>query len=255
MAIPDLLVSVRNLAEARAAIDGGCDRLDVKEPSRGPLGMADHAVIAEIAAFSLEARDCDRLPCSVALGEMQEFRRLKDAVSLPRGVTDIKLGPAGTRTLDRWLEGWRDLFDASESPQVEAIGRVAVAYADWQEAQAPPPEDILTAAIELGANAFLIDTSQKKSAGLRDVLSHQQLRRLAAAAHGAGLTLALAGSLRRSDIAALVEFHPDVIAVRGAACRGERRTSEVSRECVRQLKAEICACFSPGSKAPHYARP
>ena len=67
---PSLLVSVRNLAEARAAIEGGCDRLDVKEPSRGPLGKADASVIAEIAAFARNgiARDSD-VSCSVALGD------------------------------------------------------------------------------------------------------------------------------------------------------------------------------------------
>ncbi|GIS63269.1 MAG: hypothetical protein CM1200mP2_54940 [Planctomycetaceae bacterium] len=35
-----LLVSVRSGQEARAAIEGGCAVLDVKEPAHGPLGMA-----------------------------------------------------------------------------------------------------------------------------------------------------------------------------------------------------------------------
>jgi (5-formylfuran-3-yl)methyl phosphate synthase len=255
MAIPDLLVSVRNLDEARAAVDGGCDRLDVKEPERGPLGMADRDIIAEIAAFSQKTHVQEGIPCSVALGEIKDLRQANSGFSPPRGVTDIKLGPAGTQSLDRWTQGWRDVFGRSELRQIESIGRVAVAYADWQLAEAPPPEEILTAAIELGANTFLVDTCRKKSGGLRDALSDLQLRRLSATAHAGGLTFALAGSLRLRDIAALVEFHPDVIAVRGAACHGESRTSEVSGECVQQLKAEICACFSPGSKAPHYARP
>ena len=36
-----LLVSVRNASEARAAINGGADVIDIKEPDHGPLGMAD----------------------------------------------------------------------------------------------------------------------------------------------------------------------------------------------------------------------
>jgi (5-formylfuran-3-yl)methyl phosphate synthase len=270
MAIPDLLVSVRNLAEARAAVDAGCDRLDVKEPHHGPLGMADHAVISEIAAFALQTPVGDCVPCSVALGEMAEFTQKSSPFVLPRGVTDIKLGPAATRTADNWANGWRLAmerigavqlkavqFEAEqlEAVQLETTRRVAVAYADWQEASAPPPEEILAAAIQLGADAFLIDTWQKRSGGLRDILCRHELMRLAATSHEAGLTFALAGSLRLGDIAALVEFGPDVIAVRGAACHGENRSADVSSESVRLLKAEICARFGPASKAPLYARP
>ena len=35
---PQLLVSVRNATEAAAAVLGGADILDVKEPANGPLG-------------------------------------------------------------------------------------------------------------------------------------------------------------------------------------------------------------------------
>lgn len=254
MAIPNLLVSVRNLAEARAAVDGGCDRLDVKEPDHGALGMADLAVMSEIAAFSLQIPNV-RVPCSVALGEVDEFRQGSNAFVLPRGVTDIKLGPAATRTVDGWADGWRLAMDCIGAPQLETIRQVAVAYADWQQAAAPRPAEILSAAIQLGADAFLIDTWQKGSGGLRDILDRQELMRLAATAHAAGLMFALAGSLRLSDIAALVEVAPDVIAVRGAACHGESRSADVSSESVRRLKAEICAQFGPVSKAPLYARP
>ena len=36
-----LLVSVRSADEAEAAIAGGADVIDVKEPSHGPLGMSE----------------------------------------------------------------------------------------------------------------------------------------------------------------------------------------------------------------------
>ena len=37
---PKLLVSVRSADEARAALAGGADLIDVKEPAHGPLGAA-----------------------------------------------------------------------------------------------------------------------------------------------------------------------------------------------------------------------
>ena len=38
---PGLLVSVRSADEAIAALAGGADVIDVKEPNRGALGAAD----------------------------------------------------------------------------------------------------------------------------------------------------------------------------------------------------------------------
>jgi (5-formylfuran-3-yl)methyl phosphate synthase len=254
MPSPSLLVSVRNLAEARAAIDGGCDRLDVKEPLRGPLGMADLDVIAEIAALS--ARSNGRRgapPCSVALGEIDELQKVDDTIALPWGVTDIKLGPARLGTLKCWKQGWRDALGRIKSEDRGSIRHVAVAYADWQAAEAPRPDEILSAAVEFGADGFLIDTYRKDSGNLLQILRRDDLLRLATAAHQAELSLALAGSLRLEDLASLVKFHPEVIAVRGAACDGGRRSAEISSACVRQLKSAICLWFEPAGKARLHA--
>jgi len=254
MPSPSLLISVRSLAEARAAVDGGCDRLDVKEPLRGPLGMANLDVIAEIAAFSVQSNGRrNSLPCSVALGEIDDLRKVDGVVALPFGVTDIKFGPARLGTVKCWKQGWRDALARFTSNGRGSVRHVAVAYADWQAADAPRPEEILSAAIEFGADGFLIDTCRKDSGNLLQALSRDDLRRLAAVAHQSEITLALAGSLRLEDLAALVEFGPDVIAVRGAACDRGQRSADVSSTCVRQLKAAICHWFEPAGKARLHA--
>lgn len=244
MSFPSLLVSVRNLAEARAAIAGGCDRLDVKEPLRGPLGMADAGRIAEIAAFSVGAANHrDAVPCSVALGEIHESHENDEPFALPPGVSDIKLGPARLGTAERWADGWRQALRRFLGEQPRSIRRVAVAYADWSTAGALPPTEILAAAIEAGADAFLIDTYRKETGSLLEALSARDLGRLAGTVRRAGMTFALAGSLRLEDLASLVGVRPDVIAVRGAACEGRRRSADVSSVCVRRLKAAISELF------------
>ena len=43
-----LLVSVRSADEADAALAGGADLIDCKEPARGPLGVAEPEVVAAI---------------------------------------------------------------------------------------------------------------------------------------------------------------------------------------------------------------
>jgi len=83
---PQLLVSVRSADEARAALAGGADLIDVKEPSRGPLGTADSDVIAEV----LRAVN-GRVPVSAALGE---FVAWQDRF-VPRGLHYAKWGMAG----------------------------------------------------------------------------------------------------------------------------------------------------------------
>ena len=80
---PRLLVSVRSPEEAAAAMAGGANIIDVKEPTRGSLGMAGVDVI-EAIADQMESfqktqkrllpkdRSPDPIPLSVALGEVIE---------------------------------------------------------------------------------------------------------------------------------------------------------------------------------------
>ena len=83
--MPKLLVSVRSAGEARSALAGGADLIDVKEPSRGPLGAADPAVIRDVIA----AVD-GRVPVSAAFGEWLAWAGKK----APRGLHYAKWGLA-----------------------------------------------------------------------------------------------------------------------------------------------------------------
>src|SRR5579862_6952688 len=59
-----LLVSVADAADATAAIDGGADIIDAKDPARGPLGPVSAEALAAIIA-SVDGRR----PVSAALDE------------------------------------------------------------------------------------------------------------------------------------------------------------------------------------------
>ena len=78
--MPGLLVSVRSADEARAALAGGADVIDIKEPGRGPLGRADEAtwraVRAEVAG---------RVPVSAALGELAAWLNAKAGDAVQQG--------------------------------------------------------------------------------------------------------------------------------------------------------------------------
>ena len=226
--MPRLLVSVRDAAEARAAVSGGADIVDVKEPARGALGAADPAVWAAVL------RVCEgRADVSVALGEAADVPTGPAAPAVPAGVRWAKLGPAGLAA-PPFGDGWREELTAARALRAgSGHGWAAVAYADHAAAQAPPPAALLAAAD--GCDAFLLDTFAKDGRGLFDRLTEEEVTRLCRDARAAGLTVALAGSLALRDIPRAVGCGADVIAVRGAACDGSR-TGRVCEGKVAALK-------------------
>ncbi len=154
---PGLLVSVRNAAEALTALAAGADVIDVKDPSRGALGRADTIEIAGV----VEAIS-GRAPVTVALGELSElvdFAAENAVKAMPRGVSLFKIGLAGCGDLKNWPQLWQKLIDRSTGSHDETPAKpVAVVYADWKLAHAPEPDNVLSAAIEFGCPALLIDT-------------------------------------------------------------------------------------------------
>jgi len=226
-----LLVSVRSAAEAQAALAGGADVIDVKEPTRGALGRSDASVWSEVAEV-LQGQ----APLSVALGELTDPPSTDslapaDAASPP--ITWAKLGLANCGNIDwanRWRERRRDLPKGAKS--------VAVVYADWQVAKAPSPEAILREAIGQSCAALLIDTFTKNGESLFDWITPEDLSDLFAAAHRAGMITAAAGSLTQPLLEAAIQSGADIIAVRGAACEGPR-TGVVSERLVSQLAQQI----------------
>jgi uncharacterized protein (UPF0264 family) len=244
--IPALLVSVRNPLEARSAVAGRCDVLDIKEPTRGPLGMADRELMEQIADCAADCRGGAALPVSAALGELVDWRSHARDFVVPRGIEYVKLGSAGLDSPAQWIEAWRHL-QSRVQPQAERRLRwVAVAYADWRAARGLDPRRLLEAARDADCDVLLVDTFDKASGSLPKLIDAAGLRRLCDAAHDAGLKIAFAGGLRRADVPQVLEAGPDILGVRGAACAGGRRTAPISANAVRALKRELLASVAAG---------
>jgi uncharacterized protein (UPF0264 family) len=234
---PGLLVSVRSAAEALAALAGGADVIDVKEPNRGSLGAAgDDTIAAVVKAVG------GRAPVSAALGELVDSslssngdgtRTLVDGVSL------FKVGLAGCTALSDWQTRWRQTIDdmilSSANRDAKAV---AVVYADWSAAQAPSPQDILSAAIQRRCPALLIDTWNKSGGTLFDYWPAGELQAFSIEVRSHNISLVLAGSLTRPSVITAARLAPDLVAVRTAACDGGR-AGTVSEKRVRELKNAI----------------
>jgi uncharacterized protein (UPF0264 family) len=220
-----LLVSVRSLAEAQVALAAGAALIDVKEPDRGSLGRCADETIAAVVRWV-----GGRRPVSAALGELIE----DSAPYEGQGLAFAKWGLAGCAKYSGWplrlAEAAGSLTRANPSCRA-----VAVAYADWHRADAPCPDEVAAFARDCRWETLLVDTFRKDGTTLLDWLPLTEVGRLCRSCQLAGVRVALAGSLGRSEIEALRVADPDWFAVRGAVCRGARRTAAIDPVKVRGL--------------------
>jgi (5-formylfuran-3-yl)methyl phosphate synthase len=225
-----LLVSVRSVAEAEAALSGGADLIDVKEPSRGSLGAADDTVIRAVI------RTVDgKVPVSAAMGEWTVW----DGRALPEQLAYVKWGLDGLNPA--FGVGWdpRILVNVHRKKGLQPA-TVLVAYADHERCRSPEPEWLARQAASHSFPAFLIDTGVKDGSTLLDWIAPATLARIRSQLADARVPVALAGSLDEAAIEKLLPLAPDWFAVRGAVCVGGRE-GMVCADRVRRLKAMIAA--------------
>lgn len=235
---PLLLVSVRNADEARAAVRGGADIVDVKEPSQGPLGRADPTTISKI----VEVGRASGRPVTVALGELFEWFE-DDAVAQAASndgrwwaePTLLKVGLAGMRGED-WPTRLRTLMETLDVPHDRWV---PVAYADHDVARSPLPEDVIDVCATLGTRGVLFDTFDKSAGRLLDHLPIERLADLVDRLRANGRLAALAGRLRADDLPMLARIGPDVLGVRSAACVDGNRNGVIDADRVRELQRSI----------------
>jgi uncharacterized protein (UPF0264 family) len=226
-----LLVSVRSVEEAQAALAGGADLIDVKEPTRGPLGRAEHGVIAAILAVV-----GGRVPVSAAMGEWVDW----SGGPIPENLTFTKWGLARLKK-----EATAPVFRLRILRNV--ANSVLVAYADGCRVGSPAPELLARTASDLKFPAFLIDTAIKDGTALLDWIEPATLARTRFQLAHAGVPMAMAGSLDAERIRKLAPLVPDWFAVRGAVCDGGRNGT-VSEAKVRELKAIIAELQTPAGE-------
>ena len=176
-----LLVSVRDSIEAQAALHGGADLIDIKEPRAGALGAADVDTWRKIADVVGTER-----PLSVALGELRDGF-VGDLARQAAGMRFAKIGLAGCRDASNWSHQWHTAIACLP----DDVASVAVIYADYPTARSPIPAVILQQAIQFGCAAILFDTYSKLDGHLFDHLAEHTLRPILRDAKQAGLKIVL----------------------------------------------------------------
>jgi uncharacterized protein (UPF0264 family) len=145
-------------------------------------------------------------------------------------VSYFKLGLANAAP--DWPCLWRIVRDRLAAAGSRSPAWVAVVYADWKEAGAPAPGDVIAEALQIDeCRGVLIDTWDKSSPSGVDA----SWKRLTDCVRDAGRFLALAGRVDVEAIRRLAALEPDIIAVRGAACIGGDRLGSVDVNRVSRL--------------------
>jgi (5-formylfuran-3-yl)methyl phosphate synthase len=236
-----LLVSVVSALEARGALAGGADIVDVKDPSQGPLGAPSPRVLSEVVAEVGEGA-----PVSVALGDIPNLPHtaaLAARGAALSGAAYVKVGLRGVCTLDDTVALMRAV--------VEAVGPntavIAAAYADAGALDPPAlaPDCLPDVVDRAGVTGALVDTFVKDGRGLYSWLSEAELGELIARTRRVGGSFAVAGQLALRD---LRRVDADVVGVRSAVCRGGDRAAELDAELVAAAVAELRSgrVLSPG---------
>jgi len=241
-----LLVSVTSAEEASAALAGGADIIDAKNPLAGALGAVPVEVLREIHAMVAGAR-----LVTAAIGDATDETTIERAAwrFAAAGAALVKVGFAGITSASR-IEALIEAVVRGAGAG-DPAGVVAVAYADADRVAGLEASAFVDVAARAGAIGVLLDTADKSGPGLRELMRATALARFVAQAHEAGLLVALAGKLTADDLAFVRDAGADIAGVRGAACDGGR-TGRVSSERVALLRT-LCnrpdLCQGSGDQA------
>jgi uncharacterized protein (UPF0264 family) len=234
-----LLVSVRDVRDADAAVRGGAEIVDAKDPRRGALGPVTPRTLARIRAAVPPG-----IPVSAALGDAVAERVVARAarVAAARGAAYVKVG---LREVADTGPARALAHRAAQGAAEAGAELVLVAYADASRAGSLPPLAVLEIAAAAGARGVLLDTAFKDRGSLFDLLDVARVAQWLAAARatGGGLFTALAGSLGESGLRTALALGADIVGVRGAACDGGR-TGRVSVARVAALSALVAAAVA-----------
>lgn len=236
MRIPKLLVSVKEISEVLDVVEGGTDIVDVKDPSRGSLGLPDIEVVKEVVNIVKPFKGKE---VSMALGDVRKYDNYLKYIAYVGGILGVNYVKVGLAMNDieealYTAKNIRDILASFSNTHL-----ILVSYADHVSINSLEPMKLIEIAIKAGARGVMIDTI-KKSSGLStfDILPIHYIEKFVEKAHQSNLLAAIAGGLKHHHIPLCVKLGFDVIGFRGAACTGGR-DGKVSKELVLKLRMEI----------------
>ena len=229
-----LMVSVQDLYEAKQALKGGADIVDVKNLQEALVGYAHPNVVKQVR---------DEVPsahhASVTLGVVPDQIGTVAMAVYAAGVIDATSVKVGFMVRDYGLalESLIACKEALEGSNTKLIGSLFADNLLYEGGL--DPNLMVKLAKESKCDGFLIDTLVKDGRNLFDFIPEERLKEMVLEGKELGMSTALSGHLKMSDIDELSRVNPDIVGVRGAVCQKGDRDSRVHWESVAEFKKEL----------------
>ena len=229
-----LMVSVQDLYEAKQALKGGADIVDVKNLQEALVGSAHPNVVKQIR---------DEVPsahhASVTLGVVPDQIGTVSMAVYAAGTLDATSVKVGFM-VSEYSVALETLLAAKEAlagTQTKLIGSL---FADNLLYDGGIDPDLMVKLAKEGqCDGFLIDTLVKDGRNLFDFVPEERLKEMVLEGKELGMSTALSGHLKMSDLDELSRGNPDIVGVRGAVCQKGDRDSRVHWESVADFKKQL----------------
>jgi len=234
-----LLVSPKDVEEAKAVIRGNADIVDVKNPKEGSLGANFPWIIKSIRELIEEEME-NGMAMSAAIGDFDYKPGTASLAALGAasvGADYIKVGLYRVKTrreaIDLLSGVVKAVKDYDEDKKI-----VSAFYSDYTRINSVSPFEIAEIGKEVDIDVAMVDTGVKDGRSTLEFLSEEELKAFVSDSKALGLETALAGSLSFEDIPAIKRINPDILGVRGMVCGGNREDS-VRAELVSKLRKTV----------------
>ena len=231
-----LMVSVQNLPEAHEAMRGGADIIDVKNLQEALVGSARPGVFNAVRQAVPE-----EIHASLTLGVVPNQEGTVAMAAWAAGrmrATSVKVGfmQADYDKAVEVLQASREALEGTETKLIGSLFADNVLYEDGLDPHLMP-----RLARDGECDGWLIDTLTKDGRNLFDFLPEPELAEMVFEGKRDGMSTALSGHLKMSDLDELARVNPDIVGVRGAVCAKGDRVEGVHWESVAEFKRQVDA--------------
>ena len=229
-----LMVSVQDVDEALEAEQGGADVVDVKNLQEAMVGSGHPSTVRQVRGIIPVEKHV-----SVTLGVVPNQAGTVAMAVYAAAMMDATSVKVGFRVAeyDTAMEVLRESRRALDGFNTKLVGSL---FADNELYEGGlDPHLMVQLAKDGECDGFLIDTLTKDGRNLFDFMPEPVLRRIVLEGKELGMSTALSGHLKISDLDELARINPDIVGVRGAVCASGDRGRAVAWEAVAEFKRQL----------------
>ena len=229
-----LMVSVQNVEEALEAEQGGADVVDVKNLQEAMVGSGHPSTVRQVRGIIPVEKHV-----SVTLGVVPNQAGTVAMAVYAAAMMDATSVKVGFRVAeyDTAVEVLRESRRALDGFNTKLVGSL---FADNELYEGGlDPHLMVQLAKDSECDGFLIDTLTKDGRNLFDFMPEPVLHDIVLQGKQLGMSTALSGHLKITDLDELARINPDIVGVRGAVCASGDRGRAVAWESVAEFKRQL----------------